>query len=376
MGSLTTMAFLILYSCRDSYEPEVSLQNLNYLVVEGYIETGGLESVITLSRTVPLPNTGETPSESGATLRLSSSTGEMWPFQEAEPGKYILQSNFDPNQTYQLEIVLKDGNQYVSEALKPIITPEIDELGYYRDDFGVEIFISTKGNNEAQYFLWEYEEHWIFRPGVISFLKYENGGVRHRGPDERIDLCWKANIFPKIVLQNAARFENNTILQRELVRIPNLSEKLTQRYSIKVKQRAIDQAAYDFWEVMRKNSDDIGGIFSPLPSFLRSNMQASDPSSLPIIGHINMGESHSKRIYINHSEVEPWRVLIPEYANCRVVIDTIRPVSVPVVFSSGIMVPAREVWEGMAFVGYFAATKECTDCTLRGSNKAPDFWED
>jgi hypothetical protein len=368
----------LIQSCRDPFEPELRETNLNFLIVEGFIEVEG-ESKIKLSRSTEVRSTDEPQIEIGARVFLTNEGSETWEFQESEAGTYTLTGSYDPGQNYQLGIWLSNGQQYMTGALEPIITPEIEELGYLRDEEGVEIFVSTKGNDEAQYFLWSYEEHWIFRPGVVSFLLYESGSIRNRNEDERIDRCWDSNQFPKIVLQNSSRFEDNTILQRELVRIPNQSEKLTQKYSILVTQRAIDQEAFDFWEILRKNSDDIGGIFSPLPSLIRSNIKNVMDDTEPVIGFISMGKSAGKRIFIEIEEVIPWPVFIPEYEFCQVFQDTIPPTSEAIIsaFDSGDRIPARDLYNQMgALIGYLAAESRCTDCTLRGTNVKPDFWED
>jgi len=368
----------LIQSCRDPFEPELRASNLNFLVVEGFIEVEG-ESKIRLSRSTEVRSLDEPQIEMGARVFLTNGGNEIWDFQETDLGTYTLTGSFDPTQNYQLNIWLSNGQQYLSETLNPIISPEIEELGYLRDEVGVEIFVSTKGNEQAQYFLWSYEEHWIFNPGVISFLIYESGTVRYRREEERVDRCWDSNLFPKIVLQNSSRFADNTILQRELVRIPNQSEKLAQRYSIQVTQRAIDQEAFDFWEILRKNSDDIGGIFSPLPSLINSNIKNILDDTEPVIGFVSMGKSASKRIYINIDEVRPWPVFIAEYEFCQVLQDTIPPTQAAIIsaFESGDRTPARDLFNQMgALIGFRAAETRCVDCTLRGSNIKPEFWED
>ncbi|WP_245889577.1 DUF4249 domain-containing protein [Cecembia rubra] len=373
------LVLLMMFSCRDPFEPDLSDIPVEVLVAEGYIEIQG-ESIIRLSKTVPVRSTQSSPVISGAKLSLLDSNNGRWEFVEKEEGVYSLNGNFSPSETYQLQIELIGGKVYKTENLQPIISPEIDELGFLRDQNGVEIFVSTKGDEQAQYFLWSYQEYWIFRPGVISRLIYNDGEVRFRDTDERIDLCWKNNLNPKIVLQNAARFEDNRILQRELVLIPNNSEKLTQRYSIEVMQMAISQEAFDFWEILRKNSDDIGGIFSPLPSLIRGNIYNVTDESEPVIGYISMGKSATKRIYIDISDVFPWPVFIPEYEFCGISFqDTIPPTKQALfeAFGKGDRMPARDLYASNGeIIGYFGAPTQCVDCTLRGSNVRPEFWED
>nr|WP_255737154.1 DUF4249 domain-containing protein [Cognataquiflexum nitidum] len=372
------MALLFLSGCRDPFEPEVTDQDLAALVVEGFIETGGEISEITLSRTNPIRNSESFRPEAGARVILKSESGEEWAFQESQNGVYTFSEFLDQGMTFQLEITLPNGRQYLSDAMSPIITPDIEELGFIKDNAGVEIFVSTKGNEEAQYFLWDYEEDWIFRPGVRSqfFFNPATKDVEFRKTDQKIDLCWKSNLFPKIILQNAARFADNTILQRELVRIPNRSEKLTERYSIRVRQRAVNQETYDFWEILRKNSDDIGGIFSPLPSLIRGNIKSVEPNGDNVIGMVSMGKSASKRIYINAQDVAPWPYFIEEYEFCRLDQDTVLIANYEREFSSGSRLPVIPVVVVTTTIGFRAATRQCTDCTLRGTNIKPDFWED
>ncbi|MBW3467144.1 DUF4249 domain-containing protein [Arthrospiribacter ruber] len=382
-------AFLTIYSlllfillatgCRDPFEPEIINQNLAILVVEGYVEIDGI-SEITLSRTANVRDTSQINMVAGANVFLTRDSGnERWDFTEkqGEPGKYVVDENLNPNWEYVLHIWLPDGQRFRSKAMSPIITPEMEELGWLRDDAGVEIFVSTQGNNEAQYFLWSFNEDWIFNAGVASFLIFEEERVRNRTEEERIDRCWDNTRQPRIVLQNSARFDGNTILERELVRIPNLSEKLQRRYSIEVIQRAIDQEAFDFWEILRKNSDDIGGIFSPMPSLISGNIEPENASSnQKVIGHVSMGRSASKRIYIDNADVFPWRVEIPEYEFCNLSTDTIPVSNAPSRFRGGTEIPAREVLQDFLLIGYRGASRQCADCTLRGSNVRPEFWED
>jgi hypothetical protein len=370
--------FLLLISCKEEFNPSLSNADVDLLVVEGYIDISGEDSFITLSRTQPVQSTLPFAPETNANVILTDEAGTSWTFEEIAQGKYLLNVVLSENGSYKLGIRLSNGQEFTSDPMTPILTPEIEELGYIRDEAGVEIFVSTKGNDKAQYFLWDYEEHWIFRPGILTPFKYnpQTRDVDFRDQNDRIDLCWNTNMFPKLILQNAARYDDNRILQRELVRIPSRSEKIMQRYSIQVRQRAIDSQTFQFWEIMKRNSDDIGGIFSPLPSLLTTNIRNQRSGSSAVIGYVSMGVASYKRIYIDNADVRPWQVEQPDYLNCRIESDTVLVAQYQTAFGSGTFIPARPVIVVTTTIGYLGTNVSCGDCTLRGTNVKPDFWED
>ncbi|WP_373520340.1 DUF4249 domain-containing protein [Aquiflexum sp.] len=373
------LPFIILVGCRDPFEPDVTTMDLNYLVVEGFIEIDEQESILKLSRTSPLRGEKEGRIESGAVITLISENGESWGFTEKELGTYGLIGTFDPNLTYKINILLLDNQEYESDPLIAKVSPPIQNVDFTRSDDGVNIHVSTQGNDEAVYFLWDYEETWLFRPPFPTAFLFNpaTGGIDLRRPEQQVGLCWLENKVNRIVLDNAGRFANNRINQKEIVFIPNLSDKLMTRYSISVRQRAVDKDAFDFWEIMRKNTEDIGGIFSPLPSLISGNINPVNSSATVAIGFVSMGKSSFKRFYINVQDVRPWNVFIPDYLGCRVEPDTIPPPSYVLEFSGPNFTPTVQVVNQMGgIIGYRGTETRCADCTLRGSNVRPDFWED
>jgi len=163
-----------LLGCRTPYEPEVPATELRVLVVEGYLDTEGLKSELKLSRTAPLGASSAFIPELRAKVLLKSASGQVFPLTETGLGTYIFERNIDEKQSYLLEIELSSGERYVSEGLQPIVTPEIIDAGFKRDEEGVEVFVSTQGNANADDFLWTFEETWIFRQNKLHFASRPN----------------------------------------------------------------------------------------------------------------------------------------------------------------------------------------------------------
>jgi hypothetical protein len=237
------------------------------------------------------------------------------------------------------------------------------------------MYARTTGTSSASYLLWEYEEDWEFRSPYQNFYYYDEATrtVLSTPFEDVVIKCYQSETSNRIILESAERFQGNRISRKEIQRIDSLSEKLGQRYSILVKQRSIDREAFIFWEGMRKNSDDIGGIFSPLPSNIGSNVTNITTPDEPVIGFISGGKTIEKRIYIDSREFGPWRVAISEYQNCS--LDTVTTDLYHERFALNTDVPVMPLCEGPVCYAYLASTVNCTDCRLRGTDEAPDFWE-
>jgi hypothetical protein len=367
-----------LLGCRTPYEPEVPATELRVLVVEGYLDTEGLKSELKLSRTAPLGASSAFIPELRAKVLLKSASGQVFPLTETGLGTYIFERNIDEKQSYLLEIELSSGERYVSEGLQPIVTPEIIDAGFKRDEEGVEVFVSTQGNANADDFLWTFEETWIFRPRIRTAYIYvpEIKNVRDQKEAEQTSLCFKTEPSPGILLETSSRFKDQVVFQKTITEIPTDDERIMERYSILVSQKGLASKDVPFWEILKKNTEDIGSIFSPLPSLIGGNIKSLDAAKNPVIGQVSLGVIRQKRIYINQVQVSPWNYLDPKFNDCVIGEEVVLAKDYQVIFGNGAVVPARPLMAGTAIIGYYPSTKRCTDCSLYASKLKPSFWVD
>jgi hypothetical protein len=367
-----------LLGCRTPYEPEVPATELRVLVVEGYLDTEGLKSELKLSRTAPLGASSAFIPELRAKVLLKSASGQVFSLTETGLGTYIFERNIDEKQSYLLEIELSSGERYVSESLQPIVTPEIIDAGFKRDEEGVEVFVSTQGNANADDFLWTFEETWIFRPRIRTSYVYvpEIKNVRDQKEAEQTSLCFKTEPNPGILLETSSRFKDQLVFQKTITEIPTGDERIMERYSILVSQKGLASKDVPFWEILKKNTEDIGSIFSPLPSLIGGNIKSLDAAKSPVIGQVSLGVIRQKRIYINQVQVSPWNYLDPKFNDCVIGEEVVLAKDYQVIFGNGAVVPARPLMAGTAIIGYYPSTKRCTDCSLYASKLKPSFWVD
>jgi hypothetical protein len=367
-----------LLGCRTPYEPEVPATELRVLVVEGYLDTEGLKSELKLSRTAPLGASSAFIPEPRAKVVLKSTSGQVFPLTETGTGTYIFERNIDEKQTYLLEIELSSGERYVSESLQPIVTPEIIDAGFKKDEEGVEVFVSTQGNANADDFLWTFDETWIYRPRIRTAYIYvpELKNVRDRKDSEQTSLCFKTEPNPGILLETSSRFKDQVVFQKTITEIPTGDERIMERYSILVSQKGLASKDVPFWEILKKNTEDIGSIFSPLPSLIGGNIKSLDAAKSPVIGQVSLGVIRQKRIYIDLVQVSPWNYLDPKFNDCAIGEEAVLAKDYQAIFGNGAVVPTRPLMVGTTITGYYPSSKRCTDCSLYASKLKPTFWID
>ena len=375
---LVIVVLATLLGCRTPYEPEVPATELRVLVVEGYLDTEGLKSELKLSRTAPLGASSASIPELRAKVVLKSASGQVFPLTETGLGTYIFERNIDEQQAYLLEIELSSGERYVSESLQPIVTPEIIDAGFKRDEEGVEVFVSTQGNANADDFLWTFEETWIFRPRIRTSYIYvpEIKNVRDQKESEQTSLCFKTQPSPGILLETSSRFKDQVVFQKTITEIPTDDERIMERYSVLVSQKGLASKDVPFWEILKKNTEDIGSIFSPLPSLIGGNIKSLDAAKNPVIGQVSLGVIRQKRIYINQVQVSPWNYLDPKFNDCAIEDEAVLAKDYQAIFGNGAVVPTRPLMVGTTIIGYYPSSKRCTDCSLYASKLKPSFWID
>jgi hypothetical protein len=375
IGLLCILVFLT--SCREEFFPEIETQATGILVVEGYLDSEGISSDLKLSYTAPITYNDVPAVVRGASLQLISNSGDQYSFIEKGEGVYTFQQDLDESQAYYLKIQLINGEEFYSDPIQPIITPPILDAGFVRDEEGVEIFVNAKGDENADDFLWTFEETWIIRPRIRSTYIFDKdlNAVRTRTEEERNDLCYRTLESPDILLETSSRFENQVVFRQTISEIPTNDQRLGEKYSVLISQKALDSKAVEFWEILKKNSLDLGSFFSPLPSIISGNIHSIDGASRAV-GYVSIGVVRQERIFIENNEVQPWYFSDPEFDDCFISDEAlyIGTSAFYSTFNGSGVAPVRELIEGTSIVAYYYAPTRCVDCTLYGDKEKPEFW--
>jgi hypothetical protein len=385
--SLLICAILIgAMGCKVPYTPKINGVNSNILVVEGVINTGGDSTVIKLSRTVNLATASSMNPEANAVVTVESKQGAVYTFNELGNGKYsagVL--NLDNTQQYHLSIKTQDGAQYLSDYETVKNTPPIDSIGYTIQSNGLQLYANTHDpNNATRYYRWEYAETWQFHAKEESDYVTDGTKIVLRLPANQIFACFSNSYSSTIVLGSSAALAKDVIYQQPLTQIVSTSEKIETRYSILVKQYALTKDEFDFWTNLKKNTEQLGGIFDPQPSNINGNIHCTTNAQTPVIGWIAVTNVQQKRIFIDNSNLPkawvtsyPYDCSIDSNLFCRPqamqCLNEVEQNLIPL-NSDNIPLTAIIIAPSPAVVGYTSSSIECTDCTIRGTTVQPAFW--
>ncbi len=311
--SLTCYALIILFTCcRKPYIPPATSTSNSYLVVEGVINSGNDSTFIKLSKTVKLTSSTTTNPLLGATVTVESDQNASFPLIDAkETGTYSSGPlNLPASQKYRLHIITASGSDYLSDfvAVKP--TPPIDTIGFPIDvkDSTVNLYVNAHNPaNNTRYYRWDYIETWEFHSKYYSYFVLNAAGtaIVYRTPSQQVYECFTTVPSSNIVLTSTAKLTNDVVYQMPIIQIPFSSEKFEYKYSILLKQYALTPDAYQFYQNIKTNSEQLGSIFDAQPSELTGNIHNTKNANEPVIGYITVTNPQSKRIFITPDELPP-----------------------------------------------------------------------
>jgi hypothetical protein len=355
-------------SCREAYTPPFIDIQKSFLVVEANLNPGPGITNVSLSRTTSLKSSGAPVFVNNAQVIVEGKDNSNYPLAGIGGGQYRSSLSLVIGNEYRLRITTSEGKTYLSSYVMAKQSPPIDSIGWDREGADIRIHANTKDlSGSSKYYRWDYDETWEQRSAYFSDLIYihPTNTIRERVlPDEDVSVCWTGRTSTEILLANSTRLASDIIHKAPLILIPRGSEKLGVRYSVLVRQYVLDRDAYNFFELMRKNTEEIGSLFSPQPSEVRGNITCTSDAQEYVLGYVTASTVEQSRIFIRI----PWTY--SQY--CPEIRVPANPDSLRAVFGSGSVMPYLYNFPPPVYIGSFS---ECVDCRTRGGTTVrPSFW--
>ncbi|KAA9352843.1 DUF4249 domain-containing protein [Larkinella humicola] len=375
--SLLLIATILIDGCVDPYRPPAVSAPNTYLVVDGFLNGSGVSS-IRLTRTQNLSDGRKPTVETKATVKVEGEKGGSQTFVDKGDGTYTLAAGgLQFNQKYRLSIKTAAGRSYQSDYVTIKQTPKIDNVSWKAQDQGVQFYVTTHDpTNNTKYYRWEYEETWEFYSAFYSRVEYQKKQFVSRMDD--VNHCWSNGKSTGIFIGSSEKLTQDVINQFPLVFVSNTSSnRLKVRYSLLVKQYAQTAESFEYWQNLRKNTESLGSIFDPQPFQVIGNLHGVTDPNEPVVGYLSGYSVEEKRIFVNASELPPWRIpsmyeaCLPDTAP---LFRTPEKPSAADQAESG-AIPIDEILSPMGqIIAYRMSSAYCVDCRTSGTNVKPTFW--
>lgn len=367
---LLTMLAGTLAGCREDFILPDTQADASVLVVEGdIIVGGGVENVIRLTRLRNLYQPNENP-VAGAKVDVVAGNGTTWTLTEKSPGNYASTALLPANQNYTLRIAT-GGKTYETPSQTPVMTPAIDSVTWSQDAATARIFVHTRdAANKTRQYRWKYIETWESRAFYETYYDFVNGSIITRPVGDQIYTCWKNASSSNILIGNSRSLDNDVISYQPVASLTKPSEKVYVRYSILVQQMGISREAFDFWDILRKNTELTGTLFDPQPSNLPTNIRCTNDPGAKVIGFISVGTLTEKRLFILNSALDGWPNR-NEVLSCDA-FEFSKTQAENFLRNNATYLPAYFITAGG---GFGVAPRGCVDCRLLGGTTVkPSFW--
>jgi hypothetical protein len=364
------LSLLLLGGCIEPYDLPESVENLDLLVVDSQLilEEGG--GTVRLIRAQKLAETKQPRAETGAQVVVETAEGNAYPLTDSGKGLYTLSSLPQVyGHSYRIRIKTRNGREYLSDLVSTRQTPPIDSINWHVERDGVLVKVNTHDpQNNTRYYRWIYEETYAYNSGAASGFVYQNGEIVPRS--DNIYNCWKTDPSHPILIGSTTRLSQDVVSDFPLVFHLGRARQMAINYSILVKQFALSREEFEYWQMLKKNTESVGTLFDAQPSQVTGNIQCLNAPEEPVIGFFSIYSAQQKRKGISAQDLGPYKFRYP-LPQC--LLDSIPVFEMDRYVQNSIIIYPEVNIMGVP-IAWYVTTPGCADCRMQGGTTLrPDF---
>ncbi len=352
------------------------------LTVEGLLTDQDEPTIIKISRSIPIDTSFQKSFSQVTSVRIIENGDAVHILQKINDFEY--QTNLETfrgtiGSTYVLHIQTSEQRNYYSEPVVLRPTPPIENVYFqYREQFiqgaeervrGIDIILDTQDpNNNSKYYRWQYDETWLVRAPFTSFLEYMYGEIINR--EIPISVCYPKASSKNIIIGTSVNLSSDVIKGKQITYVSNQTKRLTNTYSINVKQYALSKESYEYHRQLLTTTENLGTLFDPQPYELVGNIYCEEDPEERVLGYFDAAAMQEKRLFVRRHEL-PF-VFSPRSIYCPV--DTVLLEQIPHQIATGKFLIQSTILGMGGEVVYLMAPRLCVDCRNEGTNIKPDYW--
>jgi hypothetical protein len=374
------LLIFMLTSCIKRYEPVIESNDAVKFVVTGQVNLGDTIQHINISTTSSISNPKYIP-VANCQVKVIDGKGNYYNANDVQNGNYELYipvNELIPGSSFKVDVVTQEGVNLVSDFDLMHECPEVDTVYYIVKELptnnpsefikGIQIYLDLNAENtSSRYFRWEAIETWEYH-ATWPVQWYYDGIIHHIWPPDSSEfVCWRTQLVKSIFTLSTENLTQNKYRLFPLHFIDNINTaRLVYGYSLFIRQYAISEAAYAYWDKLRINSSEQGGLYETQPLAIKGNLHNMTNPDQEALGFFGVSAIKTKRIFISNVENLP----IEYTPNCFPA-DPLR---------FGIAEIGPDEYPAYLFGDRHSYTSrvlpvECVKCTtMGGSTVKPTFW--
>ncbi|RLD40888.1 MAG: hypothetical protein DRI86_14455 [Bacteroidetes bacterium] len=367
---------IVWQSCVKQIEPDIETLDADKYVVSGILlDRDGFQS-ISVSRTSDLNSTKYIPI-SGCQIKVIRSDNFEIFYHEYQLGSYqsyIMNSFIDKSKSYKVQVKTPEGDLLESSYESFSSCPDVDKV-YYEveysesannliDYYGYQFYIDLDASEtDSRYYLYHLIE--TFEHHSPYPLEYWWNGVLHREvpPDYSKMYCWVTTDIKDVFPLSTESLSTNKYSRYKLNYTSNRTQRLQHTYSLLIEQMSLSKDAYEYWNQMRINLKQTGGMYNSQPIAVKGNLKNLVDGGKDVLGYFGTSSIKDKRIFVSPSPFE----IVDNSCTMRVLRFGYREISwaeYPAYIYSESGAPTNKLMD-----------KACVDCTkMGGVLTKPSYW--
>ena len=305
------VALVLLAACIKPYEPELKDDSTQKYVVQGMISSieGFQEVNVSLTSSVNQP---QYIGLNGCQVEILDDQNNRFVLDHYSNGNYkiwLSQEYLQPGRSYKTRIITPDGDIIESRFEKMPSGPEVDDIYYEIEQkptndpdiwkTGIQLYTNLLGQtDDSRFYSWKLTETWEYHAAHPKEFYY-NGQINQISPpDYSQKYCWTTLDVGQIFTLSLQNISGNTYHNFPLSFIRNNTSRLAILYSLLIQQMALTENAYTYWDQLRQNSQQDGGLYSSQPIAIKGNLSITNAPEKQVLGYFQASTLTTKRIFI------------------------------------------------------------------------------
>ena len=371
---LIILCLVMIAGCRQPFIPPMDDYESS-LVVDGMISNEPGPYTINLSKSQPLDQDSLIPYP-GCRVTILENSGNSEVLTEVGEGIYQTSSGGiqgEVGHAYRITIETPGGDSYETDYVKIRQPVEIDTVYGEADNPkfnawpeglpGIRFYIDTRpADEDSTFFLWKLIETYEYTADFMISVVYQDYRFQPF-PSDSLYRCWHTRPIREIHVSQTSGLSEPKLSRHPLHFVGTDNKKLTNRYSLLVKQYTIDKRAYEFWNRIEEQIAGEHFFFARQPYQIKGNVYNPDKPDELVRGYFTVGSVSTMRIFMD----KPFSEF--NFPMCSLNFD-LRYINIEPPESWPIFLKWQDGNLGKA-------SKKCFDCRLSGGKLTPpEFWKD